>query len=105
MNLTKTREIGVCLRMSQSESNARQQDEESSIGFSLQLALIAAILTTVADAIAALAALEAIEEAKAAESVEQQKQKDMNDQFKNMQEQIDMLKDELAAIKSTNRPT
>ncbi|KAB7709081.1 hypothetical protein F9802_02875 [Bacillus aerolatus] len=76
-----------------------EQNEQSPISSSLRLALIAAILTTIADGIAAIAAIAAIDEEIINAEKEKQDQKELDEKFEQMQEQIDKLTNELTKMK------
>lgn len=69
-----------------------EQNDESALPSSLKLALIAAILVTLADGLAAIAAISAIEEAINEIEKEQQQQKELNEKIEKMQKEIDKLK-------------
>lgn len=84
--------------MNTTDSNAEQNDQ-SPISASLRLALIAGILTTIADGIATLAALAAIDEAIIDAEKAKQAQKELDDKFEKMQQQIDQLTTELENVK------
>jgi hypothetical protein len=75
------------------------QKEQPAIGLSLKLAVLAAALTTIADAIATVAALEAIDEFIAADTQAKQDQQELDDKLNKMQRQINILTYELSKIK------
>jgi septal ring factor EnvC (AmiA/AmiB activator) len=75
------------------------QKEQPAIGLSLKLAVLAAALTTIADAIATVAALEAIDEFNAADTQAKQDQQELDDKLNKMQRQINILTYELSKIK------
>jgi predicted nuclease with TOPRIM domain len=79
------------------------QTEQTTISSSLRFALIAAALTTLADAIATIAALEAIDESIAADIQAKKDQQELDDKLEKMQNQIDRLTDELTQIKKGRR--
>lgn len=83
------------------ENSTSEQEEPSSIEFSLQLELIASIIGIISQALGILAILEAIEESKKAFEIEKQDQKEYNEQFKSLQLQINQLTAELTELKST----
>ncbi|MGM7635179.1 hypothetical protein [Bacillus sp. Hm123] len=78
-----------------------EQNEQSPISSSLRLALIAAILTTIADGMAAIAAISAIDEEIINAEKEKQEQKELDEKLEQMQKQIDKLTNELTKIKSS----
>ncbi|MBM7647488.1 hypothetical protein JOC78_000409 [Bacillus ectoiniformans] len=81
---------------------SENQNEQSTISSSLRLALIAGILTTIADGIATIAALQAIDEEIISQQQDKQDQMELDAKLEKLQEQIDQLTDELLKIKSSN---
>ncbi|PLS17409.1 hypothetical protein CVD28_12710 [Bacillus sp. M6-12] len=84
--------------MNNTDPNSEQNDQQT-IPSSLRLALIASILTTIADGIGTISALAAIDEQEAANEKEKQAQKDLDDKFQKVQLQIDKLTNELSRLK------
>ncbi|MFG6146898.1 hypothetical protein [Halobacillus sp. B23F22_1] len=83
--------------MGKNTKNLNQDnDDQNPLDKSLTLALTAAILTTVADAIAVLSALEAIEESIIAAEEDKKAQQELNDTLEGLQQQIDALTDQLS---------
>ena len=80
-----------------------EQTEQTTISSSLRLALLAAALTTLGDALATIAALEAIDEFIAADIQAKKDQQELDDKLEKMQKQIDGLTYELAQIKKDRR--
>ena len=87
------------LDMNEKDSTS-EQEEQSSIEFSLQLELIASIIGIISQALSILAILEAIEESKIAVEKDKQDQKEFDEQFKSLQLQIDRLTAELTELKT-----
>ncbi|MCM3756520.1 hypothetical protein M3197_03385 [Sporosarcina aquimarina] len=83
------------------DKSQNNHDEQQPISTSLQLALIAAILTTIADGIATISAIAAIDEARSDAQKEKQDQSDSDERLDRMQKQIDQLTKELAKFKSS----
>ena len=82
------------------KDSASEQEEQSSIQFSLQLELIASTIGMISQVLSILAILEAIEESKAAFETDKQDQEKCADQFNNLQLQIDQLTAELTELKT-----
>jgi len=82
------------------KDSTSEQEEQSSIEFSLQLELIASIIGIISQALSILAILEAIEESKIAVEKDKQDQKEFDEQFKSLQLQIDRLTAELTELKT-----
>ncbi|MBP2078100.1 hypothetical protein [Oceanobacillus polygoni] len=80
------------------DSNTDNQD--TSIDSSLQLALIAAALTTLADLIATFSALEAIDEARIQNEADKQAQEALDARFKTIEDQLKNLEDVIQDLKS-----
>lgn len=78
-----------------------QEDNQSPITPSLRLAALAAILTTVADAMAVIAALQAMDEAVIEDQKSKQEQKELDEKLEKMQQQIDQLTNELLKMKAS----
>ncbi len=76
-----------------------EQKEQTSISPSLRLALLAAAISTIGDALGTIAALEAIDESIAADIKSKQDQQELDDKLQKMQRQIDILIYELSKIK------
>ena len=86
-----------CFCINNTELNSNENDQLS-IPSSLRLALIASILTTIADGIATISALTAIDELQIAQEKEKQDKKDLDEKFKKIQLQIDKLSNELSKV-------
>ena len=78
------------------DSNTDSQDtQDTSLDNSLQLALIASALTTLADLIATFAALEAIDEARIQNEADKQAQESLEARFKTIEDQLKNLEGEI----------
>lgn len=85
------------------KDSTSEQDEQSSIEFSLQLELIASIIGLISQALGILAILEAIDESKIAFKEDKKNQNKCDEQFKTLQLQIDQLTEELIELKLMNQ--
>lgn len=82
------------------KNDSNTDSQETSIDSSLQLALIAAALTTLADLIATFSALEAIDEARIQNEADKQAQEALDARFKTIEDQLKNLEDVIHDLKS-----